>query len=340
MDKKVIIVKRKKKKVKPKSKSKPKPKPKPEPKSTMEQRQTQNVNIIINERATPKTRQRKLSVKGYNTPRLRYQNPTIIHKGLDAQSAMNSFQGIYNTRLSALQRGLDGVNGNITTLQNTLQNNRQVPLNEQRVPLTEEVARLGQEVLNAKIKADEQERRLQEIIVAEKDFYNTRRGENDELFTNYINPIQSAEEERDTRQADDFGSQSNPELLAPVEDTTTPRGEARFAEAEPAKFVQVKTEQELKQEQQQMTEQLKKLREEKKLPYTEAQIRSADASETANILTELGEPEGMTFIDNFSGQVLSKNLTKAKEYLRNVRKERNVGFREKRNNLNNNLGNF
>ena len=336
MDEKVIIVKRKKKKDKGKKKRKTKPK------ATMEQKVSQNVKVIINERAKPKTRQRSLSVKGYNTPRLRYQNPTIIHKGLDAEVAMNSFQGIYNTRLSALQRGLDGVNGNITTLQNTLQNNRQVPLNQQIRPLTEEVARLGQEVLNNKIIADEQQRRLQELRVAQKDFYNSPIGEQDQIFENIINvesrrDPRQAEEERDPRQAEDFGSQSNPDLYAPVEDTTTPRGQVvGLAPAVNIEFGQVIT----KQQQRQIQEELKQIKEEKKLTFTEAQLRSADSAEVANILTQLGEPEAMQFIDNFSGQVLGKNLTKAKEYIRKVRKERNVGFRERRNNLNNNLGNF
>ena len=125
MSEKVIIVRRKKKKDKGKKKRKTKPK------STMEQKVSQNVKVIINERARPR-RNRALAVKGFNTPRLSIQPPTIIHKGLDAESALNSFRNIYDTRVRALERGLNGVNGNITTLTSQLQNNRPPPLNTPR----------------------------------------------------------------------------------------------------------------------------------------------------------------------------------------------------------------
>ena len=129
MSEKVIIVRRKKKKDKGKKKKKPKTK------ATMEQKVSQNVKVIINERARPR-RNRALAVKGYNTPRLSIQPPTIIHKGLDAESALNSFRNIYDTRVRALERGLNGVNGNITNLTSQLQNNRPPPLNTPQPPGT------------------------------------------------------------------------------------------------------------------------------------------------------------------------------------------------------------
>ena len=199
MDEKVIIVKKKPKKVKSKKK-----KPKPKAKPTMEQRVSQYVKVIINDRVKPKTRQRALAVRGYNMPRVRSQNVTMVHKALEAQSAMNSFQGIYNTRLMALERNLDGVNGNISTLQNTLRNNRQLPLNEQRPELNEEAVRLGQEVINARKIADQEERERQFIRLGNRNYLNSMRASQGGNFDEDINSIftksdpEEEEEEEET----------------------------------------------------------------------------------------------------------------------------------------------
>ena len=304
MSEKVIIVKRKKKKVKPKPKPKPKPKAKPKPKSTMEQRQTQNIRVIINERATPR-RNRPLAVKGYNTPRLSIQPPTIIHKGLDAENALNSFRNIYDTRIRALERGLNGINGNITNLSSQLQNNRPPPLNQPTpsgtTPFISDEE--GQRILDARMAERLQQEQQQQYNTLKKDFYNNQEGEQDQIFENYINVLPLAEAQ-------------NIELAK--------------AQAERVEEPSLSRAQKFTREQREMEgEERAQLRLESKgqksIEYTEEKIRDADEQEVQSMILSLGEQEGDKYFDNFGG-IKRGQLTQARNYVRNVVKQN----REKR----------
>ena len=309
MSEKVIIVKRKKKKVKPKPK--PKPKAKPKPKSTMEQRQTQNIRVIINERATPR-RNRPLAVKGYNTPRLSIQPPTIIHKGLDAENALNSFRNIYDTRIRALERGLNGINGNITNLTSQLQNNRPPPLHPPQpsgtIPVSSEMSdEERQAILDGNMAVRLQQEQQQQYTTLKKDFLNDQLGEQDQIFENYINVLP----------------------LAQAQNIELAKAQAERVSEEPSVSRAKKFTREQREQREMEGEERAQLRLESKgqrsLEYTEEKIRDADEQEVQSMILSLGEQEGDKYFDNFGG-IKRGQLTQARNYVRNVVKQN----REKR----------
>tara|TARA_R100000149_G_C5870447_1_gene134523 strand:+ start:506 stop:1534 length:1029 start_codon:yes stop_codon:yes gene_type:complete len=316
MDDKVIIVKRKKKKPKDKRKKKTKAK------STMEQKVSQNVKVIINERAKPR-RNRALAVKGFNTPRLSIQPPTIIHKGLDAENALNNFRNIYDVRVRALERGLNGVNGNITNLTSQTQNNRPPPLS---APVPSSNTSImsddeGQRILDERLaKRLQQEQEAQKRQI-EKDYYNTNAGEQDGIYFNFIN------KDVDPRQAEDFyGSQSNPNLDLPVAesrfDPSVPEAvaEEKVEKVEAEKVV-IKRKKFTREEREQRREERAQIRGVKSLEYTEQEIRDADENILSGMIVSLDKDEGYKFIDGISGGVKRGQLTQAKAFVRNAVKE-------------------
>ena len=284
MSEKVIIVRRKKKKDKGKKKRKTKPK------STMEQKVTQNVKVIINERARPR-RNRALAVKGFNTPRLSIQPPTIIHKGLDAESALNSFRNIYDTRVRALERGLNGVNGNITNLTSQLQNNRPPPLNTPQpsgtTPFISDEE--GQRILDQRLAQRIEQEQQEQYNTLKKDFYNDQLGEQDQVFENFINPLPVAESR-----------------LAPAQNIEVEKAEA------------IKPRQKFTREERAVRKVIRREeRGSRSLEYTEAEIRDATADELQGMILSLGEEEGDKYFDNFGG-IKKGQIGNARNYVRNV----------------------
>ena len=330
MDEKVIIVKRKKKKDKGKKKRKTKPK------ATMEQKVSQNVKVIINERARPR-RNKPLAVKGYNTPRLSIQPPTIIHKGIDAEQAVNAFRNIYDTRVRALEQGLNGVNGNITNLTSQLQNNRPPPLN-QPIPSSNTSVisdEEGQRILDARMAERIQQEQQEQYNTLKKDFYNNQEGEQDNIFDNFINE-----------------PQIDPRLV---------RVEARLAEAEPIEPVRVepiiikkkkkfsKEQREeqreaIKMEAEERSQLTQQSRRDKSLEYSTKEINDATDEELFNMILTLGDED--KFFDSMRGIAKAKR-TEAKSYVRNsvkenrdrrlLRQERNIQGRKLPQNLYRNL---
>lgn len=290
MSEEVIIVKRKKKKVKGKKKRKTKPK------ATMEQKVSQNVKVIINERARPR-RNRALAVKGYNTPRLSIQPPTIIHKGIDAESALSSFRNIYDTRVRALERGLNGVNGNITNLTSQLVNNRPPPLNTPQPSGTTQVIsdEEGQRILDARMAERLQQEQQQQYTTLKKDFYNDQEGEQDEIFENFINPVPVAEARLAPAQNIEV------ERVEPVVEKQKRRV---YSQEEKEERARLKTQEKFK----------------RSLEFTEEGIRDADAQEVQSMILMLGEEEGDKYFDNFGG-IKRGQLTQAKSFVRNVVKK-------------------
>lgn len=330
MDEKVIIVKRKKKKDKGKKKRKTKPK------ATMEQKVSQNVKVIINERSRPR-RNKPLAVRGFNTPRLSIQPPTIIHKGIDAEQALNSFRNIYDTRVRALEQGLNGVNGNITNLTSQLQNNRPPPLNAPIPSSTTSVMsdEEGQRILDARM-AERIEREQQEQYnTLKKDFYNDQEGEQDNIFENFINE-----------------PQIDPRLV---------RVEARLAEAQPIETIRVEpiiikkkkkftreNIEELREAKEMEAEERAQLKQQSKrgksLEYTTKEINEATDEELYGMILSLGDED--KFFDNMGGIAKGKK-TDAKSYVKNVvskdredrllRQEQNIRGRKLPQNLFRNL---
>tara|TARA_R100001440_G_scaffold6925_1_gene13925 strand:- start:4287 stop:5303 length:1017 start_codon:yes stop_codon:yes gene_type:complete len=312
MDDKVIIVKRKKKKPK-----KDKRKKKTRTKATMEQKVSQNVKVIINERSKPR-RNKPLAVKGYNTPRLSIQPPTIIHKGIDAENALNSFRNIYDLRVRALEKGLNGVNGNITNLTNQLQNNRPPPLSapvpssNTSVMSDEE----GQRILDQRLAQRLEQEQQQQYNTLKKDFYNNQEGEQDNIFENFINE-----------------PQIDPRLV---------RVEARLAEAEPIEPVRVepiiirkkkkftKEQREEREEKKQQTKEIismegeeraqlkQQSRRDKSVEYTTKEIDGATDDDLYGMILTLGDED--KFFDNLGGIAKGKR-TEAKNYVKNAVKE-------------------
>ena len=287
MSEKVIIVRRKKKKDKGKKKKKPKTK------ATMEQKVSQNVKVIINERARPR-RNRALAVKGYNTPRLSIQPPTIIHKGLDAESALNSFRNIYDTRVRALERGLNGVNGNITNLTSQLQNNRPPPLNTPQPPGTTPFIsdEEGQRILDQRLAQRIEQEQQEQYNTLKKDFYNNQEGEQDQIFENFINPLPLAEAR-----------------LAPAQNIEVEQAEPEVKKQKRRVYSQEEKEERAR---------LKIIEKgQRSLEYTEERIRDADGQEVQGMILSLGEEEGDKYFDNFGG-IKKGQLTQAKSFVRNV----------------------
>jgi hypothetical protein len=302
MDEKVIIVKRKKKKDKGKKKRKTKPK------ATMEQKVSQNVKVIINERSRPR-RNKPLAVRGFNTPRLSIQPPTIIHKGIDAEQALNSFRNIYDTRVRALEQGLNGVNGNITNLTSQLQNNRPPPLNEPIPSSNTSVIsdEEGQRILDARM-AERIEREQQEQYnTLKKDFYNDQEGEQDNIFENFIN-----EPQIDPRLVRVEGAP-----LAPAVPIETVRVEPIIIKKK-KKFTREQREQQREtremeeEERAQLKQQTKRG---KSLEYTTKEINDATDEELYGMILSLGDED--KFFDNLGGIAKGKR-TDAKSYVRNV----------------------
>ena len=288
MSEEVIIVKRKKKKVKGKKKRKTKSK------ATMEQKVSQNVKVIINERARPR-RNRALAVKGYNTPRLSIQPPTIIHKGIDAEQALNSFRNIYDTRVRALEQGLNGVNGNITNLTSQLQNNRPPPLNTPQpsgtTPFISDEE--GQRILDQRLAERIQQEQQQQYNTLKKDFYNDQLGEQDQIFQNYINP---------------------PTAEARL-DPSIPEAEVNYPQAE---TIIIKRRKKFTREEREERARLKTIEKgQRSLEYTEESIRDADGQKVQSMILSLGEEEGDKYFDNFGG-IKKGQLTQAKSFVRNV----------------------
>jgi len=347
MDEKVIIVKRKKKKPK---KDKDKKKRKTRSKPTMEQKVSQNVKVIINERARPR-RNKPLAVKGYNTPRLTIQPPTIIHKGIDAEQALNSFRNIYDTRVRALERGLNGINGNINNLTSQIQNNRPPPLSAPVPSSNTSVAsemddEERQRILDARMAERIQQQQQQQYNTLKKDFYNDQEGEQDNIFENFINE--------------------------PQIDPRVRRVEARLAEAEPIEPVRVEPiiikkkkkftkeqREEREREQQEKKRQAKEIvsmegeekaqlkqltTREKSIEYPVKEIDTADDDKLYGMILSLGDED--KFFDNFGGIAKGKR-TDAKTYVKNavrenrearqLRQEKNIRGRKLPQNLFRNL---
>ena len=327
MDKKVIIVKKKKK---TKSKSKPK-KVKSKPKATMEQKVSQNVKIIINERAKPQ-RRKNLAVRGFNTPRLTYQPPTIINRGLDSQGALDSFRNIYDTRVRAIEQGLNGVSGNIVNLTSQLQNNRNPPLHTTPIQSSttsvmsdEEGQRLLDERMAANIQLNEIARKTQ----IEKDYYNSSAGKRDGIYNNFIGSNIT------NRAAEDFyGGQSNPALLDPT--PNLPEAEARFDPSVPEAQVEEKVEQaqaeamkKIRIARQKFSPEERKARREtrieiqgdKSLEFTEEAIRNADEDGLVGMLSLLESNDGLNFIDGVSGGITRGQIGNARNFIRNTVRE-------------------
>lgn len=310
MSEKIIIVRRKKRKTKDKKKRKTKPK------ATMEQKVSQNVKVIINERAKPQ-RRKNLAVRGFNTPRLSIQPPTIIHKGLDAQSALNSFRNTYDIRVRALERGLNGVNGNIINLTSQLQNNRPAPLNTPQpsgtTPFISDEE--GQMIIDRRKAVRLQEEEEADYNAVKRDFSYTQEGAQGYIFENFINPI----EKQDPRQAEDFGGQSNPNL---------PQVEATFdpsvAEAEAKLTVEEAEAERIKEKRRVYTAEekaeLKALQEleqgERTLEFSEEEIRQSNSAEVAAMIDMLQEEDGYKYIDPMDGNILRNKLTEAKAFVR------------------------
>ncbi len=342
MDEKVIIVKRKKKKPK-KDKRKKKTRSKP----TMEQKVSQNVKVIINERARPR-RNKPLAVKGYNTPRLSIQPPTIIHKGIDAENALNSFRNIYDTRVRALERGLNGVNGNINNLTSQLQNNRPPPLTAPVPSSNTSVMgdEEGQRILDERLAQRIEQEQQQQYNTLKKDFYNNQEGEQDQIFENFINE--------------------------PFIDPRLIRVEAPLAPAQPIEPVRVEPiiikkkkkftreqREEREREQQEKKRQAKEIvsmegeekaqlkqltTREKSIEYPVKEIDTADDDKLYGMILSLGDED--KFFDNFGGIAKGKR-TEAKSYVKNVvsknrearqlRQEKNIRGRKLPQNLFRNL---
>tara|TARA_Y100000114_G_scaffold21543_1_gene17354 strand:+ start:2351 stop:3373 length:1023 start_codon:yes stop_codon:yes gene_type:complete len=314
MSEKVIIVKRKKKK------DKRKIKPKAKPKATMEQKQTQNVRVIINERARPR-RNRGLAVKGYNAPRLSIQPPTIIHKGIDQENALNNFRNINDIRIRALERGLNGINGNITNLTSQLQNNRPPPLNtpvpSSNTPVASEMDdEERQGILDGRMAERLQQEQEAQKRQIEKDFYNNPFGVQGEIFNNFIN------RDIDDRAAEDLYSQSNPNL---------PEAESRFLvpEAEAEEVVKEAESEKITPQRQKFTreerEQRSKIKTEiigeKSIEFTEERIRNADGEELEGMIMALGRNEGFNFFDPISGGIKKGQIGNLRNFIRNAVRE-------------------
>lgn len=168
----IIVKKRKKKKVKKRKKTK---------QPILSQKVSQNVKIIINDRPVRRRKPSTFAVRGFNTPRLNYQPPTIIQKGLDAETAINGFTNIFGTRIKALESGLNGINGNITNLTSQMQHLAPPPLVAPPVIPSSQYDGLSnadyQNILDQRMAERVKRQQDETNRLAEKDFYNSPAGE-------------------------------------------------------------------------------------------------------------------------------------------------------------------
>ena len=241
---------------------------------------------------------------------------------------MNNFRNNYDVRVRALERGLNGINGNITNLTSQLQNNRPPPLQQPNPSSNTSVAsemddEERQQILDARKAAREQQQEIEQYNTLKKDFYNSEMGEQDNIFINFINE--------------------------PQIDPRAVRAEATLAEATPIEPVEVKlvakrTKEEIEQEKRRKQEarEIAKMEEEereqlrqsskrgKSLEFSTEEINNATDEELFNMILMLGQ--GDQFIDNLGGIARGKR-TEAKNYIKNAvrqnREERKLS--EKRN---------
>jgi len=117
---KIIIIKKKKKKGK-------KGKRKTEKKTpSVSQKVSQNVNVSITQ-PVKRIYQRNRSIQP-RTSSVNYQPPILIETQRTGQNAYNNFQNTYGIRLKAIEKGLNGLTGNMNNLTSQIQNGTNQPL--------------------------------------------------------------------------------------------------------------------------------------------------------------------------------------------------------------------
>ena len=115
---KIIIIKKKKKKKPKKSKKKTE--------KSLSVSQKQNVNISITQ-PVKRVYKRNRSIKPKSSA-VNYQPPILIETQRSTQSAYNNLHNTYAIRLQAIEKGLNGITGNMNNLTSQIQNGANQPL--------------------------------------------------------------------------------------------------------------------------------------------------------------------------------------------------------------------
>ena len=117
---KIIIIKKKKKKAK-------KGKRKTEKKTpSVSQKVSQNVKVQITQ-PVKRIYQRNRSIQPRSS-NVNYQPPILIETQRTGQNAYNNFQNTYGIRLQAIEKGLNGLTGNMNNVTSQIQNGTNQPL--------------------------------------------------------------------------------------------------------------------------------------------------------------------------------------------------------------------
>jgi len=288
----IIVKKRKKKKVKKRKKTK---------QPMLSQKVSQNVKIIINDRPVRRRKPTTLAVRGFNTPRVNYQPPTIIQKGLDAETAINGFRNIFGTRIRALESGLNGVNGNMTSLTSQIQHLAPPPLVATPIIPSPQLDGLSnadyQNILDQRMAERVKRQQDESNRVAEKDFYNSPAGEQGYEFI----PEEFIPFNKSTNKS------------TPVKEDALPEEEVVLKKPRKKRTPEERADYDKRQiEQKQIKQQVRGM---KQLEFSEKDIKDADNESLVSMIIQLDGNDSL--FDNMNGIQRGKVL-QARNYVRQL----------------------
>ncbi len=116
----IVIIKKKKRKKKKKSKTEKKP--------FVSQKQKQSVVVNVNTKPVKQLFSKNRSLQPRSMSHFQYQRPLLMENNSARQSSLNNFQNVYGIRLAAIEKGLNGISGNMNNLTNQIQNGKPPPL--------------------------------------------------------------------------------------------------------------------------------------------------------------------------------------------------------------------